>query len=143
MTDATQAATDPANQTAPAATAKPPKEPKPAPPPPTPVPAVATPLADRTITPKKLDKLNEQLKACMDDFAAIKAASTAPKGVAILAGRGALPHDVPEGYQSISLAQEVIKGRRVSSTLFSSRLKNLLIQQYSPMQLGPWLIFSK
>jgi hypothetical protein len=129
-------------------TEKPPKEkkvrePKPAPPPPTPIAAQPTPLADRQITDKKLEKLNKNLKECIDAFTAIQTASQAPKGVAVLAGRGALPHDVPEGYQAISLATEVIQGRRVSGTLFSSRLKNLLIQNYSPMQVGPWLIFDK
>ncbi len=111
--------------------------------PPTPVAAVTTPLADRDISDKKKEKLVEALNACIADFDALRSGSTAPKGVAILAGRGALPHERPEGYQGLSLAQDVIKGRRVSGTLFSSRLKNLLIEKYSPMQYGPWLIFAK
>lgn len=117
-------------------------ETKPAAPPPTPIPAQATPLADRQISNKKTEKLTENLRACIEDFQNILHASTG-KGVATLAGKGALPHDVPEGYQAVSLATEVIKGRRVSGTLFSSRLKNLLIQQFHPMQLGPWLLFNK
>jgi hypothetical protein len=111
-------------------------------PPPVPTQAQPTPLADREISQKRLEKLNETLKACMDDFEAIL--KSAPgKGVAALAGKGALPQDVPENYKAVSLAVDVIKGRRVSQTLFSTRLKNLLIQQYAPMQLGSWLLFDK
>jgi hypothetical protein len=122
-----------------AAETKPKKEPAP---PPVPVRAEPTPLADRQITNKKLEKLNENLQACLSDFASAMMNSPG-KGVATLAGKGALPHDVPEGYTPVSLAVDIIKGRRVSGTLFSSRLKNLLIQQYSPMQVGSWLLFDK
>ena len=109
---------------------------------PIPVPAQPVPLADRQITEKKTNKLMENLQACMADFDAVLRAAP-EKGIATLAGKGALPNVTPEGYKAVSLAVEVIKGRRVSGTLFSSRLKNLLIEQYQPMQLGPWILFNK
>jgi hypothetical protein len=148
MSDINQAATEaPPTEAAPPSD-KPVKEkkvrvPKEAAPPPVPVAAEPTPLADRAISEKKLGKLNENLRVCMEVFEGLRAGTESPNGLAVLAGRGALPNDTPEGFQPVSLAESVIQGRRVSGTLFSTRLKNLLIQQYSPMQVGPWLLFKK
>ena len=123
--------------------AKKPREPKAPPAPPVPIQAQPTPLADRQIGEKKVQKLTDVINACVADFDALKNATAAAKGVCILAGKGALPQDVPEGFQAVSLPLDIVKGRRVSGTMFSTRLKNVLIEKYRPMQVGAWLEFPK